>query len=120
MADSKPILTIYNRHPEPGPREFDTSTGFWSYFMNEHGEQWIFHIDREDKSFLLVGGDLRWEYEVTTEEGLASMVFNDPEQLWVLACLGANKLDEMGGRIMMRWAAFRREVASYGTGAKRK
>ena len=106
MADSKPILSIYNRHSEPGPREFDTSTGFWSYFMNEYGEQWVFAMDRDSGVFFLCSGDIGWESRQVGEDGLKDLVLNLPERMWVLACLHACKLIEVAERVVEAWQEF--------------
>ena len=99
MTTDTPIFTAYNQHaPACGqPPQVDTRTaGYHGYFQNEHGEQWIFHYDRESRRATLTGGDIGWddprtvdrpgEMDMETLLVALNLVLSPPEQAWLLAC----------------------------------
>ena len=102
------FLTVKNVHSENcgQPPTFESGQGYLSYFENEHGEQWVFALDRESGVFFLCGGDLGWESRQIGEDGLRNLVLNLPERLWVLACLQACRLSEVAETVMEAWQEF--------------
>jgi len=94
MDDKSVIFTAYNHHtPECGtPPHLDSlmERRYVGYFENEYGEQWIFVYDSERAEATLYGGDIGWEEPHTFKTlDQLSIVFNEPEKLWLTACWNA-------------------------------
>ncbi len=102
------FLRVYNAHSEScgTPPTFESGDGYLSYFENEHGEQWVFAMDRESGVFFLCGGDIGWESRQVGDDGLKSLVLSLPERMCVLACLQACQLIEVAERVVEAWQEF--------------
>ena len=86
-----PFLTVDNVHAascgEPPVLHVTIREArYVGYFMNLHGEQWLF-IGRPDGTAVVSGGDALWTTEYPVVEGVAyGLVTNVDEALWVRAC----------------------------------
>jgi hypothetical protein len=74
----------------------DASDGRYlaGYFQNEHGEQWVFVGDLQEKTAKFWSGDAGWDESdadvvvITQALGvLQTMILNGPERMWINACL---------------------------------
>jgi hypothetical protein len=95
------IFTVINHHHDDCPHQFTEETHYVSYFVGEHGDQWIFVLDYETREAYVTGGDVEWEmYPVTEgesdftwplpgEEGSVpsvALVLCVSEVVWLMAC----------------------------------
>jgi hypothetical protein len=85
------IFTVTNRHVtvsgQPPFFDADERGAYVGYFANEHGEQAIFHYDRDSKKATLRMGDAGWEKVYEVKDGrVPELILDRSEQLWVLAC----------------------------------
>ena len=64
---------------------------YYGYFMNEHGEQWVFEYNRETRVAVLRGGDLGWDRVVTLKGpgDFGDVALCSSERAWLNACWGA-------------------------------
>ena len=91
QPERKTIFTVTNNHVascgEPPFFDGNERDAYVGYFKNEHGEQAIFHYDRESKKATLRMGDAGWESVYEVKDGrVPGLILNRPEQLWVSAC----------------------------------
>jgi hypothetical protein len=84
------ILRIHNQHSENcGKPPLITNDGnqYIGYFVNEHGEQWVFVYDYETDQAVVFGGDAGWDQRYDVSDGMAfKLVMNKFEQQWLAAC----------------------------------
>lgn len=82
------LFVVCNHHLGNGPEIFNGDDGrYYSYFENEHGEQWIFTYDKLKRVARVYGGDMAWQ-ELKTKD-FKDLILNTPERLWLDACLHA-------------------------------
>lgn len=98
-----PFFVISNTHaPASGTPPHLTNADpatYLGYFVNEHGDQWVFAFDRKTQRATLYGGDTNWERPITlTSLDALSPSFTASERLWIEACWKA----ATGGSIMMQ------------------
>lgn len=90
----KTLMRIENYHGQespacllekPGPSEMR------SYFENEHGEQWVFCINRDTGDGYLHGGDIGWDDPIPFKKFVPTrgIMMSDSEKLWLHACVKA-------------------------------
>lgn len=83
------VVTIKNGHGKGSGAPPNLSNAdppeFTSYFEGLVGDQWVFQADI-DGEWLLRGGDIGWETEVTAAN-LRDWILEEPERLWLTACL---------------------------------
>jgi hypothetical protein len=111
----KPMLVIVNRHVAGSgmPPSFATDGGIYtSYFENAYGEQAVFQWESETDTWTLWAGDAGWDSPVvngtaaqrpfanTTMLTFGSMVINEPEHLWLAACMAAVRQRGGGQRVV--------------------
>lgn len=87
----KEFFIMENKHVEscgiPPVIKNEKSDQYFSYFENEHGEQWVFVYDPEIKKAELRGGDAGWDNVFIVENGQAKeLVLNLNEKEWLQAC----------------------------------
>ena len=88
----KPILSIYNVHVpdcgKPPAIEVRAETkGYYGYFVNLHGEQWILTYDFDTETGILRGGDAGWQNMCAFLDGQApGVTLNEEERIWLRAC----------------------------------
>jgi hypothetical protein len=93
---SDPLLSIRNRHilgsGDPPIFNNDDPNVYTGYFVNEHGEQWIFTYDRSTTEAVLRGGDIGWNNPVEVVGGKpADLILSETEALWLHACCKATR-----------------------------
>ncbi len=73
------------------------SDAYVGYFENEHGEQWLVEIDRQNKSGTLRGGDIGWERQIEIVDGQVDpdLIIGRDEFNWLTACWSAATGDEL-------------------------
>jgi len=113
------MVQINNRHVEScGTPPVISTNQYISYFENQYQEQWFFtYLEGE---WAIYGGDIGWENRITTDAGLTALVLNMPERYWVIACLTANREQEMADVVMRSWVAFDRKISSMARKKERK
>ena len=88
---SEPLLRIANHHsPSCGdPPIIDSEKGncYVGYFENEHGEQWIFTLNRKTRKAILRGGDVGWNTDMEVIDGqVDDLILGICERAWLQAC----------------------------------
>jgi hypothetical protein len=86
-----PLLVISNTHAlasgmPPGLTNADP-TKYLGYFVNEHGDQWVFVFDCDTHRATLYGGDMGWTHQLTiaSSTDFTSSV-TESERAWLEAC----------------------------------
>ncbi|MCH8924020.1 MAG: hypothetical protein IIA67_12830 [Planctomycetes bacterium] len=99
---SEPLLKISNHHM-PGcsdPQVVDDNAAkvYVGYFVNEHGQQWIFTRDHSTKKATLRGGNIGWNVEHEVVKGVVpDLSLSHYETQWLRACWGvATVFDTIG------------------------
>lgn len=87
----KRFFIIENKHVEscgvPPIITNANSNNYFSYFENEHGEQWVFEYDYSTKTGKLHGGDVGWDDVYSVFDGqVDNLILNTNEKIWLRAC----------------------------------
>ena len=104
-----PLLSVDNS-TMPGLKlpEVDASDARYrvGYFQNQYGEQWIFVGDCQEHKATFWSGDVGWAeddaivIEVTADtKSLKRVILNEPEMLWITACLATVGLQETASKL---------------------
>jgi len=80
------VLVVPNHHRTPATQVLRHVDGQISYFVNAHGEQWIFSRSPGADHAFLAGGDMDWEPREIPLRGSCGVVLDAAEQAWVDAC----------------------------------
>ena len=94
----KILFMVENHHFESSGQLDTTLDGddgnYHSYFVNQHGEQWIFTYNRKEDMVYIQSGDLGWKTSFGLQH-LRNHVFNTEEKLWLDACIHAIGVGEL-------------------------
>jgi hypothetical protein len=94
MSDQRsyqPILHVTEGHLDPFPYQTflsPTPGRYVGFFVNQHGDQWLFLFDPQLGGGVLTGGDVAWDiYPVGNGPvPVHGLVLNKEEKLWLQAC----------------------------------
>lgn len=87
----EPFFIMRNNHVDscgiPPTITNDTTSKYYGYFENEHGEQWLFVYDRETKKAVLFGGDVDWGNVFPVKNGrVEGLILGQAELKWLSSC----------------------------------
>ena len=106
-TESNLVLAVENSHVAtcgrpPNIRHAASDTSYIGFFAYRFGEQWVLTIDRDAKTGVLRGGDIRWDSQVEIQldanqdevvmvfEGQPNdLILGEEERQWLGACWAA-------------------------------
>lgn len=90
MNSEHTLFSVSNHHSdkcgEPPVIDGD-APGYYSYWENEHGEQFVFVYDYDAEHGTLWFGDAGWDRPYPVEDGsVGDIVLSEAEQAWLTVC----------------------------------
>jgi len=84
------IFTIDNGHISSCGKipEIDKKNKYLGYYENEHGEQFFFIGDYNNKKAIIYGGDFGWDEKIEISSNMieSNYIFSESEIIWISHC----------------------------------